>query len=161
MTPRRNAIVSAGSPQTHFQRVVGLIARPAEQATNHAIIMAGKKGGGESSKRAAGLARKAEASTQKAAAEDAKKAAVEDAEWQKGAKSNAKKCGFTSPFLFLFFVFYNADTSGGLGKRRPPRKPTQRGRRPRKMHFWRTRKQARPGDHSRKIVKLQSRRPVA
>ncbi|OTA96146.1 hypothetical protein M434DRAFT_393233 [Hypoxylon sp. CO27-5] len=52
--------------------------------------MAGKKGG-ENSKKAAGQARKAEAAAQKAAVEDAKKAAVQDAEWEKGAKSNAKK----------------------------------------------------------------------
>ncbi|KAI0152391.1 hypothetical protein F4776DRAFT_29410 [Hypoxylon sp. NC0597] len=52
--------------------------------------MAGKKGG-ENSKKVAGQARKAEAAAKKAAAEDAKKAAVEDAEWEKGAKSNAKK----------------------------------------------------------------------
>ena len=53
--------------------------------------MAGKKGG-ENSKKAAGNAKKAEAAAQKAAAEQAKKDAAEDAEWQKGSKSNAKKC---------------------------------------------------------------------
>ncbi|KAI0840941.1 hypothetical protein F5Y06DRAFT_233745 [Hypoxylon sp. FL0890] len=52
--------------------------------------MAGKKGG-DNSKKAAGQARKAEAAAKKAAVEDAKKAAIEDAEWEKGAKSNAKK----------------------------------------------------------------------
>ncbi|XXG98533.1 hypothetical protein Hte_004857 [Hypoxylon texense] len=52
--------------------------------------MAGKKGA-DNSKKVAGQARKAQAAADKAAAEDAKKAAVEDAEWDKGAKSNAKK----------------------------------------------------------------------
>ncbi|KAI1083487.1 DUF1014-domain-containing protein [Whalleya microplaca] len=50
----------------------------------------GKKGG-ENSRKAAGQARKADAAASKKAAEDSKKAAAEDAEWQKGAKSNAKK----------------------------------------------------------------------
>jgi hypothetical protein len=53
--------------------------------------MAGKKGGGENTKRAAGLARKADAAANKSAVEQAKNDAVEDAEWQKGAKSSAKK----------------------------------------------------------------------
>ncbi|KAK6957768.1 hypothetical protein Daesc_000557 [Daldinia eschscholtzii] len=52
--------------------------------------MAGKKGS-DNSKKAAGQARKAQAAADKAAAEDAKKAAAEDADWQRGAKSNAKK----------------------------------------------------------------------
>ncbi|KAI1769486.1 hypothetical protein GGR53DRAFT_1576 [Hypoxylon sp. FL1150] len=52
--------------------------------------MAGKKGG-DNSKKAAGQARKAQAAADKVAAEDAKKAAVEDADWDRGAKSNAKK----------------------------------------------------------------------
>ena len=53
--------------------------------------MAGKKGS-DNSKKAAGNAKKAEAAAQKAAAEQAKKNAAEDAEWQRGAKSNSKKC---------------------------------------------------------------------
>ncbi|KAI1776875.1 hypothetical protein F4818DRAFT_412115 [Hypoxylon cercidicola] len=52
--------------------------------------MAGKKGA-DNSKKAAGQARKAQAAASKATAEDAKKAAVEDADWDRGAKSNAKK----------------------------------------------------------------------
>jgi len=53
--------------------------------------MAGKKGGGESSKKAAGNARKAEAAAQKAAAEQARTDAAEATAWQQGAKSNSKK----------------------------------------------------------------------
>jgi len=53
--------------------------------------MAGKKGAGENSKKAAGNAKKAEVAAQKASAENNKKAAAEDEEWGKGAKSNAKK----------------------------------------------------------------------
>jgi hypothetical protein len=54
--------------------------------------MAGKKGGAEgNSKKAAGQARKAEAAAKKAAAADAEREAAESAEWQKGAKTNAKK----------------------------------------------------------------------
>ncbi|KAK5660252.1 hypothetical protein OQA88_12790 [Cercophora sp. LCS_1] len=53
--------------------------------------MAGKKAGGENSKKAQGQARKAEAAASKAAAEEAKREAAEAAEWGKGAKSNAKK----------------------------------------------------------------------
>ncbi|KAI1210888.1 uncharacterized protein F4807DRAFT_420746 [Annulohypoxylon truncatum] len=49
------------------------------------------KKGGENSKKAAGQARKAQTAADKAAAEDAKKAAAEEAEWEKGAKSNARK----------------------------------------------------------------------
>lgn len=52
--------------------------------------MAGKKGG-ENSKKAAGNARKAEAAANKAATENARKDAVEDAQWQQGAKNNAKR----------------------------------------------------------------------
>lgn len=52
--------------------------------------MAGKKGA-DNSKKVAGQARKAQAAADKVAAEDAKKAAVDDVEWDKGAKSNAKK----------------------------------------------------------------------
>ncbi len=52
--------------------------------------MAGKKTN-ESGKKASGQARKAEAAVQKAAAEQAKKNVEEEEEWQKGAKSNAKK----------------------------------------------------------------------
>jgi len=53
--------------------------------------MGGKKAIGENSKKAQGQARKAEAAAQKAAAGDAKREAAEAAEWNKGAKSNAKK----------------------------------------------------------------------
>ncbi|KAI1377775.1 hypothetical protein F4677DRAFT_415465 [Hypoxylon crocopeplum] len=52
--------------------------------------MAGKRGV-DNSKKAAGQARKAETAAKKAAVEDAKKAAADDAEWDKGAKSNARK----------------------------------------------------------------------
>ncbi|KAI1097925.1 hypothetical protein F4804DRAFT_326174 [Jackrogersella minutella] len=52
--------------------------------------MAGKKVA-SNSKKVAGQARKAEAAAQKAAVEDSKKAVAEDEEWQKGAKSNARK----------------------------------------------------------------------
>ncbi|OAA58376.1 hypothetical protein SPI_06449 [Niveomyces insectorum RCEF 264] len=51
----------------------------------------GKKGGGDNSKKAQGQARKAEAAAQKAAADDARREAAEQDEWQKGAKSSAKK----------------------------------------------------------------------
>jgi len=53
--------------------------------------MAGKKAGGENTKKAAGNAKKAEVASQKAEAQNAKKAQAEDQEWGKGAKSNAKK----------------------------------------------------------------------
>lgn len=56
--------------------------------------MGGKKpaaGGGEGSKKAQGQARKADAAASKAAAGDAKREAAEAAEWNKGAKSNAKQ----------------------------------------------------------------------
>lgn len=53
--------------------------------------MAGKKSA-ENSRKVAGNAKKAEVAAQKAAAEQAKKAAAEDADWQRGAKSNSKKC---------------------------------------------------------------------
>ncbi|KAI9710619.1 MAG: hypothetical protein M1812_007383 [Candelaria pacifica] len=53
--------------------------------------MAGKKAAGENSKKAAGNSKKAEAAAQKQAVENTKKAKVEDEEWNKGAKSNAKK----------------------------------------------------------------------
>ncbi|KAK1759440.1 coiled-coil domain-containing protein-like protein [Echria macrotheca] len=53
--------------------------------------MGGKKATGEGGRKAQGQARKAEAAAQKAAAEDAKREAAESAEWNKGAKSSAKK----------------------------------------------------------------------
>ncbi|KAI9761849.1 MAG: hypothetical protein M4579_000789 [Chaenotheca gracillima] len=53
--------------------------------------MAGKKGVGENSKKAAGNAKKAEVAAQKAAVENTKKAKNEEEEWSKGSKSNAKK----------------------------------------------------------------------
>ncbi|KPM38764.1 hypothetical protein AK830_g7822 [Neonectria ditissima] len=53
--------------------------------------MAGKKGGGEGSKKAAGNARKADAAAQKAAAETAREEAAEADQWSKGSKNNAKK----------------------------------------------------------------------
>jgi hypothetical protein len=51
--------------------------------------MAGKKV--ENTKKVAGNAKKAEAAAEKAAAENAKKAVVDDQDWDKGAKSSAKK----------------------------------------------------------------------
>lgn len=50
--------------------------------------MAGKK---ENTKKVAGNAKKAEVAAQKAAQENAKKEAAESEDWQRGAKSNAKK----------------------------------------------------------------------
>lgn len=52
--------------------------------------MAGKKGGGENSKKAAGNARKAEAAAQKQAAKDRDTEVQESAKWSKGAKDNSK-----------------------------------------------------------------------
>jgi len=66
--------------------------------------MGGKKpaGGGEGSKKAQGQARKADAAAAKAAAGDASRAAAEAAEWNKGAKSNAKQS-----VLFFLVQFYS------------------------------------------------------
>lgn len=66
--------------------------------------MAGKKAGGENSRKAAGNARKAEAEAQKAAAENARSEAAEAEEWSKGAKSNAKKYVRMRSRHLLFFV---------------------------------------------------------
>ncbi|KAK4999453.1 hypothetical protein LTR66_001510 [Elasticomyces elasticus] len=52
--------------------------------------MAGKKAGGENTKKVAGNAKKAEAAAQKQAVADAKKAQADSQEWSKGAKDNAK-----------------------------------------------------------------------
>lgn len=52
--------------------------------------MAGKKGGGENSKKAAGQARKAEAAAQKQAAKDRQAEEAEAEKWSKGSKSTAK-----------------------------------------------------------------------
>lgn len=62
-------------------------------STTATSTMGGKKpaGGGEGSKKAQGQARKADAAASKAAAGDAKREAAEAAEWNKGAKSNAKQ----------------------------------------------------------------------
>ncbi|KAI9889770.1 MAG: hypothetical protein M1814_004972 [Vezdaea aestivalis] len=53
--------------------------------------MGGKKAAGENSKKAQGNARKADAAAVKQAAEGQKRAKIEDEEWDKGAKSSAKK----------------------------------------------------------------------
>lgn len=53
--------------------------------------MAGKKGAGENSKKAAGNAKKAEAAAKKSAAEDQKRETAEAADWAKGAKNSNKK----------------------------------------------------------------------
>lgn len=73
--------------------------------------MGGKKpaGGGEGSKKAQGQARKADAAASKAAAGDAKREAAEAAEWNKGAKSNAKQ---SVPF-FRFVQFYTRQSPQG------------------------------------------------
>ena len=60
-------------------------------------IMAGKKSGGENTKKVAGNARKADVAAQKQAAQDSKKAEADEEEWSKGAKSNAKKYVRISP----------------------------------------------------------------
>ena len=53
--------------------------------------MAGKKSGGENTKKVAGNAKKAEAAAQKQAVKDKVVAENEDAEWSKGAKDNKKQ----------------------------------------------------------------------
>lgn len=63
---------------------------PIDSSTN--LENMAKKGGAEgNSKKAAGQARKADAAAKKSAAVDAVKEAGEAEEWNKGAKSNAKK----------------------------------------------------------------------
>jgi len=59
--------------------------------TNHQLTLQMPKKQVESSKKAAGNARKAAAAASKADAENSRKAAEEAQEWEKGAKSNAKK----------------------------------------------------------------------
>lgn len=75
--------------------------------------MAGKKSGGENTKKVAGNAKKAEAAAQKAEAENQKKAAAEDEEWGKGAKNTSKKCVPSSLEWSLKFpgliIFQKAD----------------------------------------------------
>lgn len=75
-------------------------------STTATSTMGGKKpaGGGEGSKKAQGQARKADAAASKAAAGDAKREAAEAAEWNKGAKSNAKQS--VSPFFPFRAVLY-------------------------------------------------------
>lgn len=80
----------ATGPGTGLPTVSRTVKDPIRRQTTPENKMAGKKGQ-DNSKKAAGQSRKAEAAAQKAAAEEAKKAAAEAAEWDKGAKSNAKK----------------------------------------------------------------------
>jgi len=53
--------------------------------------MAGKRGGGENSKKALGQARKAEAAANKKAGKEREAEAKETSKWQEGARDTSKK----------------------------------------------------------------------
>jgi hypothetical protein len=53
--------------------------------------MAGKRGGGENSKKAAGQARKAETAANKKAAKEREVEVAESSKWQEGSRDSSKK----------------------------------------------------------------------
>lgn len=96
--------------------------------------MAGKKGAGENSKKAAGNAQKAEAAAAKAAQQNAKKAQEEDEDWGKGAKSNAKKYVHLTLMLEFPMKRRTSRSSSDKAQNDPASTPST----PLRHHIWLT-----------------------
>ena len=94
---RKDNLICSNTPQQQAFSILGprnslpYHTHKSSEIHTSARIMAGKKAGGENTKKAAGNAKKAEAAAAKAAVADAHKSAAEEKDWGKGAKDNSKK----------------------------------------------------------------------
>src|SRR5579871_1922636 len=107
--------------------------------------MAGRKSGGENTKKAAGNARKAEAAAAKLAARDQESERIVLEKWKQGAKDTSKAHVFPKTYVFPAMTNHLV-----IVMPQRPNLPKQHAKRPKRQHSSPKKKRLYPPKHPRR-----------